>query len=105
MTSVSTHVLDTASGEPVEGVTVTIERSLDGHWQHMSDGVTDVNGRIVMLAGAVFSGVYRLVFETGDAGNPFYPQVHVVVDLDEDQDHYHIPLLISPYGYTTYRGS
>ncbi len=73
MTSVSTHVLDTASGEPVEGVTVTIERSLDGHWQHMSDGVTDVNGRIVMLAGAVFSGVYRLVFETGDAGNPFYP--------------------------------
>jgi 5-hydroxyisourate hydrolase len=105
VTSVSTHVLDTSSGEPVEGVTVTIERSLDSHWQHMSDGVTDVNGRIVMLAGAVFSGVYRLVFETGDAGNPFYPQVHVVVDLDEDQDHYHIPLLISPYGYTTYRGS
>ena len=65
MTSVSTHVLDTASGEPVEGVTVTIERSLDGDWQHMSDGVTDVNGRIVMLAGAVFTGVYRLVFDTG----------------------------------------
>lgn len=105
MTSVSTHVLDTASGEPVEGVTVTMERSLDGGWQHMSEGVTDVNGRIVMLAGAVFSGVYRLVFETGDAGNTFYPQVHVVVSLDEEQDHYHIPLLLSPYGYTTYRGS
>jgi 5-hydroxyisourate hydrolase len=102
---VSTHVLDTAGGEPVEGVTVTIERSLDGGWQHMSEGVTDVNGRIVMLAGAVFSGVYRLVFETGDAGNTFYPQVHVVVSLDEEQDHYHIPLLLSPYGYTTYRGS
>jgi len=105
VTSVSTHVLDTASGEPVEGVTVTMERSLDGGWQHMSEGVTDVNGRIVMLAGAVFSGVYRLVFETGDAGNTFYPQVHVVVSLDEEQDHYHIPLLLSPYGYTTYRGS
>ena len=105
MTSVSTHVLDTATGAPAEGITVTLERSVDGGWQHMSEGVTDVNGRIMMLAGAVFTGVYRLVFATGDAGNVFYPQVHIVVSLDEEQDHYHIPLLLSPYGYTTYRGS
>lgn len=104
MTSVSTHVLDTATGEPAEGVRVVFERSVDGAWQHMGEGITDVNGRITMLAGAVFTGVYRLVFATGDAGNVFYPQVHVVVSLDEEQDHYHIPLLLSPYGYTTYRG-
>lgn len=105
MTAVSTHVLDTAMGEPVEGITVTLERSVDGAWQHMAEGVTDVNGRIMMLAGAVLTGVYRLVFATADAGNVFFPQVHIVVSLDEEQDHYHIPLLLSPYGYTTYRGS
>ncbi|MEX1126008.1 MAG: hydroxyisourate hydrolase [Acidimicrobiia bacterium] len=105
MTSVSTHVLDTATGEPAEGISVTVERSVDGGWQHMSEGVTDVNGRITMLAAAVISGVYRLVFATSDAGNVFYPQVHIVVSLDEEQDHYHIPLLLSPYGYTTYRGN
>ena len=105
MTSVSTHVLDTATGEPAVGISVTLERSVDGGWQYMSEGSTDVNGRIVMLAGAVFTGVYRLVFATGDAGGVFYPQVHIVVALDEEQDHYHIPLLLSPFGYTTYRGS
>ena len=105
MTSVSTHVLDTASGEPAEGVKVNLERSVDGEWQHMSEGVTDVNGRITTLAGAVLTGVYRLVFATGEAGSDFYPQVHVVVSLDEEQDHYHIPLLLTPYGYTTYRGA
>jgi len=105
MTSISTHVLDTSTGEPVAEMSVTLERSVDGGWQHMSEGVTDVNGRIPMLAGAVFTGVYRLAFATGDAGSVFYPQVHIVVSLDEEQDHYHLPLLLSPYGYTTYRGS
>jgi 5-hydroxyisourate hydrolase len=105
LTSISTHVLDIAIGEPVEDIRVTLERSVDGGWQHLAEGFTDVNGRILMLAGGVFTGVYRLVFATGDAGNVFYPQVHIVVSLDEEQDHYHIPLLLSPYGYTTYRGS
>jgi len=105
VTSVSTHVLDTATGEPAVGISVTLERSVDGGWQYMSEGSTDVNGRIVMLAGAVFTGVYRLVFATADAGGVFYPQVHIVVALDEEQDHYHLPLLLSPYGYTTYRGA
>lgn len=105
MTSVSTHVLDTATGSPGVGVEVTLERSIDGGWQHVGQGVTDVNGRITMLAGAVLTGVYRLVFATGAAGNAFFPEVTIVVSLDEEEDHYHIPLLISPYGYTTYRGS
>ena len=104
MTSVSTHVLDTGTGTPGVGVEVTIERSIDGGWQHVGQGVTDVNGRITMLAAAVTTGIYRLVFATG-AASSFFPQVDIVVALDEEQDHYHIPLLISPYGYTTYRGT
>jgi len=105
MTSLSTHVLDTAAGRPVEGVAVTLERSLDGGWQHVGQGVTDADGRVAALAVALDSGVYRMVFATGDAGISFFPQVHVVIDVDAEEGHYHVPVLISPYGYTTYRGS
>jgi len=105
VTSISTHVLDTGEGGPVVGMAVTVERSVDGGWQHVSEGVTDVNGRIPSLAVAIDSGVYRLVFATGDAGNPFFPEVHLVVDLDGGEDHYHLPVLLSDYGYTTYRGT
>jgi 5-hydroxyisourate hydrolase len=66
--------------------------------------VTDVNGRIPMLAAGVTTGTYRLAFATA-AASSFFPRVEIVVSIDEEQDHYHIPLLISPYGYTTYRGS
>jgi 5-hydroxyisourate hydrolase len=105
MTSLSTHVLDTGLGRPASGISVTLERSLDGGWQHVGDGVTDDEGRIPNLGRALDSGVYRLVFATGDAGNPFFPEVHLIVDLDGSEEHYHVPVLLSPYGYTTYRGS
>jgi len=105
MTSLSTHVLDTAEGRPVEGVTVSLERSVDGGWQYVGQGVTDAEGRVAALGVALDSGVYRMVFATGDAGISFFPEVHIVIDLDEAESHYHIPVLISPYGYTTYRGS
>lgn len=105
MTGLSTHVLDTVSGLPAAGVQVTLERSSDGGWQHVGEGVTDEGGRVPGLGVALGSGIYRLVFATGDAGNPFFPEVHVIVDLDDARDHYHIPLLLSGYGYTTYRGS
>lgn len=105
MTSLSTHVLDTAQGRPASGVSVTLERSVDGGWQHVAEDVTDEQGRIASLGLALDSGIYRLVFATGDAGNPFFPEVHLVVDLDGSEEHYHVPVLLSPYGYTTYRGS
>jgi 5-hydroxyisourate hydrolase len=105
MTGVSAHVLDTTTGLPAAGVAVTLERSSDGGWQHVGEGVTDEDGRVAALGFALGSGVYRLVFATGDAGNDFYPEVHVIVDIDEAREHYHIPLLLSAYGYTTYRGS
>ena len=105
MIGLSTHVLDTESGQPAVGVTVRLERSSDGGWQHVGDGITDDDGRMAALGVALGSGVYRLVFATGDAGNLFFPEVHVIVDLDDARDHYHVPLLLSSYGYTTYRGS
>ncbi len=105
MTGLSTHVLDLASGDPMAGITVTLERSLDGGWQRVSEGVTDADGRIAALGVALDDGVYRLGFATGDAGNEFFPQVEVIVDLDSSRPHHHVPLLLSPFGYTTYRGS
>ncbi len=105
MISLSTHVLDTGEGRPLAGVAVNLERELDGGWQHVGEGVTDHDGRIAAVGVALGAGVYRLVFATGDAGNPFFPEVHVIVDLDDSQGHYHVPLLLSPYGFTTYRGN
>jgi 5-hydroxyisourate hydrolase len=105
MTGLSTHVLDTESGQPASGVKVTLERSSDAGWQHVSEGTTDDDGRVAALGVALGAGIYRLVFATGDAGNPFFPEVHVIVDLDDAREHYHVPLLLSSYGYTTYRGS
>jgi 5-hydroxyisourate hydrolase len=105
MTGLSTHVLDLTTGTPAAGVAVTLERSSDGGWQHVGEGVTDGDGRVAGLGVALGSGVYRLVFATGDAGNSFYPEVHVIVDIDDAREHYHIPLLLGGYGYTTYRGS
>lgn len=105
MTGLSTHVLDTVTGQPAAGVMVTLERSSNGGWQHVAEGVTDQGGRVAALGVALGSGIYRLVFATGDAGNPFFPEIHLIIDIDEAQDHYHVPLLLSTYGYTTYRGS
>jgi 5-hydroxyisourate hydrolase len=105
MTGLSTHVLDTVSGQPAVGVKVTLERASDGGWEYVGDGLTDDDGRVAALGVALGSGIYRLVFATGDAGNPFFPEVHVIVDVDDAIDHYHVPLLLSSYGYTTYRGS
>jgi 5-hydroxyisourate hydrolase len=100
----STHVLDVAEGRPAAGVGVTLERRMHGGWQHVGEGVTDADGRIAALGVALGSGIYRLVFATGEV-SPFFPEVHVVVDIDDSESHYHVPVLLSPYGYTTYRGS
>jgi 5-hydroxyisourate hydrolase len=104
--SISTHVLDTARGRPATGMRVALEaRSGDG-WAAAGGGVTDADGRVPGLA----AGVHRLTFHTGDwfeaegvAG--FYPEATVVFRVDDPAAHYHVPLLISPYGYSTYRGS
>jgi 5-hydroxyisourate hydrolase len=100
--SVSTHVLDLGSGIPAAGIAVRLEK--DG--RVIGEGVTDGNGRIMALAaGSLDAGVYRIVFDTAAHGNVFYPEVSISFVIDEASDHYHVPLLLSGHGYTTYRGS
>lgn len=113
MSTLSTHVLDTARGRPAEGLTVTLSsRSADGSWRRTGGGVTNADGRVPGLAGdgALDAGVYRLHFDTGayfggQGVSGFYPEASVVFTVDAADDHYHVPLLLSPYGYSTYRGS
>jgi 5-hydroxyisourate hydrolase len=110
MIGISTHVLDTARGEPARGVRVVLEHADDaGVWSTAGEGVTDSNGRIAQLLSApAEAGAYRLTFFTGEyfEGQPhFHPQVVVHFLVHDPAAHYHVPLLLSPYGYTTYRGS
>ena len=76
----------------------------DGRWERLGEAPTDDDGRVSGF-GELGEGRYRLGFETGEHGNGFYPFVAVVFEIDGERPHYHIPLLLSPFGYTTYRGS
>ncbi|SNR73219.1 5-hydroxyisourate hydrolase [Haloechinothrix alba] len=110
MTTISTHVLDAARGLPAAGVPVRLEsREADGERLLGSDA-TDSDGRIGSFDGAAGTGTYRLVFDTGtyfaDAGRPcFFPEVVVTFTVTGANAHFHVPILLSPYSYTTYRGS
>lgn len=104
MSTLSTHVLDTTVGEPAVGMGVHLSRSVDGVWETLVPTETDSDGRAGGF-GELVPGTYRLGFETGTYGNELYPFVHVVFTIDAAKDHYHIPLLLSRFGYTTYRGS
>jgi 5-hydroxyisourate hydrolase len=102
--SLSTHVLDTARGEPAVGVPVRLHRLVGDQWLPVADGTTDADGRLRdwVPVSDWGSGRYRLVFETGGA---FFPEVVVVFEVLEPTRPHHVPLLLSPYGYTTYRGT
>lgn len=111
MSPLTTHVLDTAQGRPAQGVPVLLERKTAGRWKLLGRGKTDADGRVQALlpAGKLPFGVYRLTFDTAAyfrrirvAG--FYPEVAVVFQV-RDGRHQHVPLLLSPFGYSTYRGS
>ena len=108
--SVSTHVLDTARGRPATGLAVTpSHRTLDGNWSVLGRAISDADGRVRELAkGALDSGVYRFEFATGtyfeESGTrAFYPEVSVVFNLSDSGGHLHVPQLLSPFGYATYR--
>ena len=101
---ITTHVLDTAQGRPASGVPVTLELREGAGWRVIGQGATDADGRLRTLTpqGALQTGTYRLRFETK---GPFFPEVLILFEVAEANGHYHVPLLISPYGYSTYRGS
>lgn len=113
---VTTHVLDTGRGEPASGITVRLERAdpaVGPAPAELGRGRTDADGRITRLGPAELSpGNYRLVFETADylsglnpAAPAFFPEIAVTFAVDGTRSHYHVPLLLSPYSYSTYRGS
>ena len=110
--SVSTHVLDTAHGLPAAGVPVTLShREATGAWEMVGNGITDADGRVRELsAEPLEAGDYRLEFDTATyfkvAGMAaFYPEVLVVFKVTDPGTHHHVPLLLSPFGYSTYRGT
>jgi 5-hydroxyisourate hydrolase len=114
MTRISTHVLDTALGKPAAGVPVRLDRKERADtWLPLSSAQTDSDGRCKELLPESHSlpqGIYRLVFDTGAyyAGQHvkgLYPLVEITFEVRADESHFHIPLLLSPNGYTTYRGS
>jgi 5-hydroxyisourate hydrolase len=104
--SLSTHVLDTSRGRPAAGVPVRLDWRDDRAWQPLDEGQTDGDGRVSGW-GVERAGVYRLVFGTGDylGAEAFYPEVVVAFRITDPDEHYHVPLLLSPFGYSTYRGS
>jgi 5-hydroxyisourate hydrolase len=113
MSAITTHVLDTSRGCPAAGVEVELEQLAAGeNWTPVARGVTDADGRLrtLMPAGArLAAGTYRLVFGTAayfqaDGRDSFFPHVVIIFTVGNDP-HYHVPLLLSPFGYSTYRGT
>ncbi|MGA6954417.1 MAG: hydroxyisourate hydrolase [Candidatus Acidiferrales bacterium] len=112
MSQITTHVLDTSLGRPAAGVPVTLELQHSGGWKEISRGATDADGRLrhFLEPGALVKGTYRLTFETqayflARKVHGLYPQIAIAFEVQDKNEHYHIPLLLSPYGYSTYRGS
>ena len=113
MSGVTTHILDTSLGRPAGGVLVTLEIHVGGAFCEVGRGTTDADGRLRTLLPAgepVLAGSYRLTFHTGPyferngvAG--FYPEVSVTFLVRDPAQHYHVPLLLNPFGFSTYRGS
>jgi 5-hydroxyisourate hydrolase len=109
----SVHVLNLETGVPSAGIQVTLEQHSGNQWQALGQGVTNEQGRIAALFPEKRSfapGEYRVVFKTGDyyrkvGHDTFFPEIPVIFEVKDTGQHYHIPLLLSPYGFSTYRGS
>ena len=112
MSSITTHVLDTSRGCPAADVRVELHRKSGEGWKLVGDGRTDSNGRCQSLTrdSALEAGTYRLLFHAGEYykslhTESFYTDIPIIFEVRDAAAHYHVPLLLSPYGYSTYRGS
>jgi len=103
---ITTHVLDTSTGKPAEGLPVVLSLKNKERWVVLGQGTTDADGRVGLLPQdhGLTIGVYRLSFDLG-LRDGFYPEVTIVFTVADPDQHYHVPLLWSPFGYSTYRGS
>jgi 5-hydroxyisourate hydrolase len=112
MSQLTTHILDTTKGKPAEGVTIILYQGGNDEWNEIARGTTNSDGRIKDLLDSnntLEFGIYKMRFETKDyfdktTTSTFYPYVEIVFDI-QSSEHYHIPLLLNPFGYSTYRGS
>ena len=110
---ITTHVLDTSRGGAAAGVMVILEMRQASEWSPIGRGATDENGRLVAFPEdkPLVPGTYRMTFDTGDyqrergMAAPFFPEVTVTFIIRDAAAHYHVPLLLSPYGYSTYQGT
>lgn len=109
---ISTHVLDLASGVGGRNVPVVLElQNEKGVWTQVATAVTDNNGRIKSFGESVKirQGKYKLIFDmtkySESKANPFFPEISVVFNVSDKSLHYHVPVVVSPYGYSTYRGN
>jgi len=114
MSAITTHILDTSSGSPAAGIPVVLERKTHtSGWQSVAEGITDIDGRLKDLLSpteAFLPGHYRLIFDTASyfllrSIECFFPLITIGFVVKDPAQHYHVPLLLSPFGYSTYRGS
>ena len=112
MKSVSTHVLDISRGKPAQGVPIILEKKQGEGYARLNAGTTDADGRVKELVseGTLETGTYRITFDTGayfaaQGVEGFYPEASIVFVIRDTAAHYHVPLLLSAFGYSTYRGS
>jgi len=113
MSGITTHVLDTSRGRPATGVPVVLEVKEGEGWREITRAITDDDGRVQQLlpaGSALIPGIYRLTFDLDryfavQEIEGFYPEASVVFNVRDAAQHHHVPLLLSPFGYSTYRGS
>lgn len=109
---ITTHALDIARGGPAVGLSVVLDTRRGDDWVRLSSGTTDERGRVASLTDklTIVPGLYRLTFDTGAyererGGTPFFPEVQVTFAIKDASEHFHVPLVMSPFGYSTYRGT
>jgi hydroxyisourate hydrolase len=112
MSQITTHILDTSIGKPAAGVSIHLQKPTKDGWENLATGVTNNDGRIPDLLGKeikLYPGVYSMLFDVAEYFAQkeiisFYPSIRIEFETFDDA-HYHIPLLLNPFGYSTYRGS